>query len=112
MSGSKAESQIMADELSWRKFKMASLPLSNSNGKDRLDLSCFSTGIISGGDLTVDGGRVSVGEYFKRQCGGTSNLSTASVFDRPSIGLETKSPQRHGKLKPLVDETITTESEY
>jgi hypothetical protein len=111
MSGSKVGNQILADEISWRKNKIAAMPINNANDKERLDLSCFS-GIIGDIDLTLDGARISVGEFFKKKCGGTGHLSTPSVSDRPSFGLDIKSPQRQGKSRPLVDETIITDGLY
>lgn len=113
MSGSKAGSQIMADEMSWRKNQHSLGPVNNNNNeKDRLELSCFS-GIIGDADLTVDSGRVSVGNYFQRKCGGTGHLSNTSTSDTPSFGLNAKSPQKKGRLHPLVDNTTDlTESLY
>ncbi|OXU30778.1 hypothetical protein TSAR_008772 [Trichomalopsis sarcophagae] len=113
MSGSKAGSQILADEMSWRKNELAPIPVNiNSQDKNRLELSCFS-GIIDDANFTVDGGRVSIGEFFKNKCAGTGHLSTTTCSERPSFGLNTKSPQKvPGRLRALVDDTVTSEASY
>lgn len=107
LSESKANSKLLADELSWRKEQQfGSIPIDNTN-KERLELTCFS-GIV-GSDVTIDEGRVSVGEFFRRGCGNIGQLSFTSFSDRPSMGIDVQSPKRQGKLRPLIDETMKTE---
>ncbi|XP_014207554.1 uncharacterized protein LOC106638742 [Copidosoma floridanum] len=105
MSGSKVGNQILADEISWRKNQLESVPTGEIEN-DRLELSCFS-GVIGSGDLTVEDGRISVGEFFQRKCGTMGHLSI-NASDRPSLGLDTNSCKKQRKCRALVDQTVTS----
>ncbi|KAJ8676070.1 hypothetical protein QAD02_011856 [Eretmocerus hayati] len=107
VSGSKAGSQILADEISWKKNQLPPVPLNNNNDRNRLEHSCFS-GIV-GGDVTIDETRISAGEFFRQNGGNIGHLSASTFSDRVSLGLDIKSPKRRTKLRPLVDQTSTTE---
>ena len=97
LSQSKANEQFLNDQIQYKKDNPLTVPVNNE--KERFDFSCFS-GIIGDIDLTLEScmdGKLSVGQFFQRKCG-------------TSFPMDARSPQRNGKLKPLVDVTLKTES--
>ncbi|XP_043267415.1 uncharacterized protein spd-2 isoform X2 [Venturia canescens] len=111
-SGSLMSNQFLADELSFQQNALYALPVATSTEKEHLSLSCFS-GIIGDMDLTIDscaGRKVSVGEFFKRKCGNIGHLTDVEdACQRPSFGMNIRSPTRIGQNIPLVDLTTMTE---
>lgn len=103
-SASKISDKLLADEMSWKRDNFA-IPDEN---KGNLEFSCFSTAVV-GSDIIENGKRISVGEFFQKKCGHLGHLSTTSLSDRPSFGNEIKSPNRRGRLRPLVNESLATE---
>ncbi|XP_046740722.1 uncharacterized protein LOC124408088 isoform X2 [Diprion similis] len=111
-SGSRVESRMVADELSWNQNYPYAMPMNtlSSGEKERLELSCFS-GIVGDFDLSSassTGRRVSVGEFFQRKCGNIGQLQETDSAPRPSFGVTINSPIKHRPLVPLVDETAMT----
>lgn len=107
ISGSKAGNKLYVDELSWRKNKFEPLPKSK-NENERHEFSCFS-GIIGSGDIIVDDGQLSIGEFFQQKSGAVGNLLSNNFSGRPSLGFDAKSPQNKGKCHPIIDKTTTSE---
>ncbi|XP_046476068.1 uncharacterized protein spd-2 isoform X2 [Neodiprion pinetum] len=111
-SGSRVESRMAADELSWNQNYPYAMPTNilNSGEKERLELSCFS-GVVGNFDLSSTsstGRRVSVGEFFQRKCGTIGQLQETDSVSRPSFGETIKSPIKHRPLVPLVEKTAMT----
>lgn len=106
LSDSKVIGQFNADQSAIKKKNAFCIPNTNSN--EKLDYTCFS-GFIGDGNLSVDSRKVSVGEFFRRKCGGTGHLNSPKQGERPSFGLDPVTPQRHRILKPLVNQTMSPE---
>lgn len=54
-----------------------------------------------------------MGEFFKRKCGNIGALTESEgTCERPSFGLQIKSPTRSAKNIPLVDVTTMTEGMF
>lgn len=111
MSTSKAVSQIFANDVSWKQNNHLPSCTMDYPNKGRSERSCLS-GVYGDVGLIMDGGRMSIGEYFQRRGGATGHLSIANASDAPSLGLDVKSPEREGQLRPLVDDTPKTEGFY
>ncbi|KAL7303129.1 hypothetical protein TKK_0004340 [Trichogramma kaykai] len=104
LSGSKAEKQLMADELSWKKHEDSM----SKNKNEHLEFSGFS-GIV-GENVQINGEIMPVDDFFKNKCGNFGELSLVSNSARPSLGFGVvQSPKR--QLRPLVDQTQNSLSE-
>ncbi|XP_063975658.1 uncharacterized protein LOC135161736 [Diachasmimorpha longicaudata] len=107
LSGSRMNSQLSADECSW---KQNVNPVTADH--ERLDFSCFS-GIIGDMDLSLEscaGRKVSVGEFFGRKCEPIGRLSPSEGLERPAFGFAIQSPKRMSKPGPLINLTAMTDT--